>query len=105
MIGRTLGALRLRRRFGVYVWLCIAATGRSGVSFLMNCGAGRGHAAVRRFGWDIQRLAVEMDLSMCRTCPRAYRRAQAPIALVFGTIVGLLRLGVAPIFLLSVLGR
>jgi di/tricarboxylate transporter len=105
MIGRTLGALRLRRRFGVYV-LAVHRRNqnigrqldelvvRVGDTLLLEGSAG-----------DIQRLAVEMDLvDVSHPSARAYRRAQAPIALLaLVMIVGLAAFGVAPIFLLSVL--
>lgn len=105
MIGRSLGTLRLRRRFGVYV---LAVHRRN-----QNIGRQLDDLVVRvgdtllleGSGEDIQRLASEMDLvDVSHPSARAYRRAQAPIALLaLVMIVGLAAFGVAPIFLLSVL--
>jgi di/tricarboxylate transporter len=105
MIGRTLGALRLRRRFGVYP-LAVhrrnqningqldAVQVRVGDTLLLE-----GSPA------DIQRLATEMDLVDVSTpSERAYRRSHAPIALL--AIVGLVALagfGIAPIFYLAII--
>lgn len=105
MIGRTLGALRLRRRFGVYV---LAVHRRN-----QNIGRQLDELVVRvgdtllleGSAEDIQRLASEMELvDVSHPSARAYRRSQAPIALL--ALVGIVTLaafGVAPIFLLSVL--
>lgn len=105
MIGRTLGALRLRRRYGVYV---LAVHRRN-----QNIGRKLDELVVRvgdtllleGSSEDIQRLAAEMDLvDVSHPSARAYRRAQAPIALLaLVGIVGLAAFGVAPIFLLSIL--
>lgn len=105
MIGRTLGALRLRRRFAVYV---LAVHRRN-----QNIGRQLDELVVRvgdtllleGSSEDIQRLAAEMDLvDVSHPSARAYRRAQAPIALAaLVMIVGLAAFGVAPIFLLSIL--
>ena len=105
MIGRTLGALRLRRRYGVYV---LAVHRRN-----QNIGRQLDDLVVRvgdtllleGSSEDIQRLAVEMDMvDVSHPSARAYRRAQAPIALLaLVMIVGLAAFGVAPIFLLSIL--
>ena len=105
MIGRTLGALRLRRRFAVYV---LAVHRRN-----QNIGRQLDDLVVRvgdtllleGSSEDIQRLALEMDLvDVSKPSARAYRRAQAPIALVaLVMIVTLAAFGVAPIFLLSIL--
>jgi di/tricarboxylate transporter len=105
MVGRTLGALRLRRRFGVYP-LAVhrrnqningqldAVQVRVGDTLLLE-----GSPA------DIQRLATEMDLVDVSTpSERAYRRSHAPIALL--AIVGLVALagfGIAPIFYLAII--
>ena len=105
MIGRTLGALRLRRRFGVYV---LAVHRRN-----QNIGRQLDDLVVRvgdtllleGSNEDIQRLAAEMDLvDVSKPSARAFRRSHAPIALIaLVGIVGLAAFGVAPIFLLSVL--
>lgn len=104
MIGRTLGGMRLRRRYGVYV---LAVHRRN-----QNIGRQIDDLVVRVGDTlllegapaDIKRLSEEMDLvDVAHPSARAYRRRHAPIALgaLFG-IVGLAALGVAPIFLLSV---
>ena len=104
MVGRTLGALRLRRRFGVYP-LAVhrrnqnigrqldSVTVRIGDTLLLE-GAPE----------DIQRLAQEMNLvDVSKPSARAFRRGHAPIAI--GAMVGLVILagfGVAPILALAV---
>ncbi len=105
MIGRTLGALRLRRRYGVYV---LAVHRRN-----QNIGRQLDELVVRvgdtllleGSSEDIQRLAADMDLvDVSHPSARAFRRSHAPIALVaLVGIVGLAAFGVAPIFLLSIL--
>lgn len=105
MVGRTLGALRLRRRYGVYV---LAVHRRN-----QNIGRQLDDLVVRigdtllleGAGEDIQRLASDMDMvDVSQPSARAYRRSHAPIAfLALIGIVGLAAFGVAPIFLLSVL--
>lgn len=105
MVGRSLGSLRLRRRFGVYV---LAVHRRN-----QNIGRQLDDLVVRVGDTlllegapaDIQRLASEMDMvDVSHPSEREYRRGQAPIALgALGAIVILAALGVAPIFFLSVL--
>lgn len=105
MVGRSLGNLRLRRRYGVYP---LAVHRRN-----QNIGRQLDDLVVRvgdtllleGAGEDIQRLAVDMDLvDISQTSARAYRRGHAPLAIgtLFGVVV-LAALGVAPIFLLAVL--
>lgn len=105
MVGRSLGALRLRRRFGVYP---LALHRRN-----QNI-SGQLDGVVVRVGdtlllegapEDIQRLAAEMGLVDVSTpSDRAYRRSHAPVALLalFG-IVALAGFGLAPIFYLSII--
>lgn len=105
MIGRTLGALRLRRRYAVYT---LAVHRRN-----QNIGRQLDDLVVRVGDTlllegspeDIQRLAIDMDLAdVSHPSARAFRRSHAPIALIsLVGIVGLAAFGVAPIFLLSVL--
>jgi di/tricarboxylate transporter len=105
MVGRSLGQMRLRRRFGVYPlavhrrnqnigWQLDDLVVRVGDTLLLE-----GAEA------DIQRLANDMGLiDVAKPSAQAYRRGRAPIAIA--VIVGLVLLaaiGVAPIFLLSVL--
>ncbi|WP_425039631.1 SLC13 family permease [Primorskyibacter sp. S187A] len=104
MVNRTMGQLRLRRRYGVYP---LAVHRR-------NQNIGQIDDLVIRVGdtlllegaaEDIQRLAVDMELGdVSQPSARAFRRTHAPIALVaLAGIVGLAAFGVAPIFLLSIL--
>jgi len=105
MIGRSLGELRLRRRYGVYP---LAVHRR-------NQNIGRQlDALVVRVGdtlllegalVDIQRLANDMNMvDISHPSARAFRRGHAPIAiLTLIALVALAGLGVAPIFLLAIL--
>ncbi|MFD1344530.1 SLC13 family permease [Litorisediminicola beolgyonensis] len=105
MVGRSLGALRLRRRFGVYP---LAVHRRN-----QNIGRQLDDLVVRVGDTlllegapaDIKRLADEMDLvDVSQPTARAYRRGHAPIALsALAGIVILSALGVAPILALSVI--
>lgn len=105
MVGRSLGSLRIRRRFGVYV---LAMHRRN-----QNIGRQLDDLVVRvgdtllleGAPGDIQRLAAEMDMAdVSHPSEREYRRGQAPIALAaLAGIVVLAALGVAPIFFLSIL--
>ncbi|PIE06474.1 MAG: dATP pyrophosphohydrolase [Rhodobacterales bacterium] len=104
MVGRTLGALRLRRRFGIYT---LAMHRRN-----QNIGRQLDNITVRVGDTlliegdpaDIQRLATEMNLvDVSHPSARAFRRGHAPIAI--GAMVGLVvmaGLGVAPILAISV---
>ncbi|WP_299190652.1 SLC13 family permease [uncultured Litoreibacter sp.] len=105
MIGRTLGSMRLRRRFGVYT---LALHRRD-----QNIGQQLDDMEVRVGDTlllegapeDIARLASEMGLvDVAHPTARAFRRGHAPIAIVaLLGLVGLAGLGVAPIFLLAIL--
>ncbi|MGR3572936.1 SLC13 family permease [Brevirhabdus sp.] len=104
MVGRSLGALRLRRRYGVYP---LAVHRRN-----QNIGRQLDEVVVRvgdtllleGTGEDIQRLAHDVGLvDIAKPSAQAYRRGHAPIAVtaLLGVVV-LAAFGVAPIFLLSV---
>jgi di/tricarboxylate transporter len=105
MVGRSLGQMRLRRRFGVYP---LAVHRRN-----QNIGRQLDDLVVRVGDTlllegaeaDIQRLANDIGLiDVAKPSAQAFRRGQAPIAIA--VVVGLVLLaaiGVAPIFLLSVL--
>ena len=104
MEGRSLGELRLRRRYGVYV---LAAHRRN-----QNIGRQLDDLIVRvgdtlllegAIG-DIQKLAADMDLvDISRPSIRPFRRGKVPIAVVaLLMIVGLSALDVAPILPLAV---
>ena len=105
MVGRTLGALRLRRRYGVYplaVHRKAQNIGRQLDDIVVRVGD---TLLLEGAPEDIQRLAAEMDLlDVAKPSVRAYRRRKAPfaVAALLG-IVGLAALGVAPIFFLAVL--
>lgn len=105
MIGRTLGSLRLRRRYGVYT---LALHRRD-----QNIGQQLDDMIVRVGDTlllegapeDIARLADDMGLvDVSHPTARGFRRGHAPIAIVtLLGLVGLAGLGAAPIFLLAIL--
>lgn len=104
MIGRSLGALRLRRRYGVYplaVHRSNQNIGRQMDDLVVRVGD---TLLLEGAPADIKRLADDMDLvDVASPSDRAYRRGHAPIALVcLAAIVVLAGLGVAPILMLSV---
>ncbi len=105
MIGRSLGSLRLRRRYGVYL-LAVHRRNqnigrklddlvvRVGDTLLLEGAAG-----------DIQRLSTDMDMvDISHPSARAFRRSHAPLAIAaLAGIVVLAAFGVAPILLLAIL--
>ncbi|MDU8910253.1 SLC13 family permease [Aestuariicoccus sp. MJ-SS9] len=105
MVGRSLGALRLRRRYGVYP---LAVHRRN-----QNIGRQLDDLVVRVGDTlllegapdDIQRLAADMELvDVAHPTARAFRRSHAPVALAaLAGIVVLAALGVAPILALAVI--
>ncbi|MBL9056274.1 MAG: SLC13 family permease [Rhodobacteraceae bacterium] len=105
MVGRPLGELRLRRRYGVYV---LAAHRRS-----QNIGRQLDELVVQvgdtllleGRAEDIQRLADDMDMvDVSHPKQKAYRRAKAPIAIgALAAVVLLSSLDVAPIMALGFL--
>ncbi|OSP54032.1 SLC13 family permease [Pseudoruegeria sp. SK021] len=104
MIGRSLGALRLRRRYGVYplaVHRSNQNIGRQMDDLVVRVGD---TLLLEGAPADIKRLATDMDLVDVSTpSDRAFRRGHAPIAIVCLTaIVALAAFGVAPILVLSV---
>ena len=105
MVGRSLGDLRLRRRYGVYVLAVHRRNqniGRQLDSLTVRVGD---TLLLEGAPEDIQRLATDMDMvDVAKPSERAYRRRHAPVALAaIGGIVVLAALGVAPILLLAVL--
>ena len=106
MVGRSLGSMRLRRRYGVYP---LAVHRRN-----QNIGRQLDDLVVRvgdtllleGASADIERLAVDMELvEISHPAARAYRRRQAPIVIgVLTGVVILSALGVAPILALAVVG-
>ncbi len=105
MVGRRLGALRLRRRYGVYP---LAVHRRS-----QNIGRQLDDLVVRVGDTlllegapeDIARLSRDMDLvDVSQPSARAFRRGHAPLAvLALAGIVVLAGLGVAPILALAIM--
>ncbi|MEM8580752.1 MAG: SLC13 family permease [Pseudomonadota bacterium] len=105
LVGRSLGQLRLRRRYGVYP---IAAHRRN-----QNIGRQLDDLVVRVGDTlllegnpeDIQRLAADQGLvDISQPSERAYRRSHAPIALLaMAGIVVLAATGLAPILMCAVL--
>jgi len=103
MIGRSLGELRLRRRYGVYV---LAAHRRN-----QNIGRKLDDLVVvvgdtlllEGSAEDIGRLAADMDLlDVSKPRVKPYRRTKAPIAVgALAAVVVLSAFDVAPILLLS----
>lgn len=105
MIGRALGGLRLRRRYGVYV-LAVHRRNQNLSGQLDDLVVRVGDTLLLEGApADIQRLASDMGLvDISKPSGRAFRRAHAPVVIVsLLAIVGLAALGVAPIFLLAIL--
>lgn len=104
LVGRSLGAMRLRRRYGVYplaVHRRNQNIGRQLDDLVVKVGD---TLLLEGAPEDIQRLANEMDMvDVSHPSERAYRRSHAPIAiLALAGIVILAALNVAPILLLAV---
>ena len=105
MVGRSLGSMRLRRRYGVYPLAAHRRNqniGRQLDDLVVQVGDTlllEGDSA------DIQRLAADMDMVDVSTpSERPYRREKAPIALLaMAGIVVLAALNLAPILPLAVL--
>lgn len=106
LVGRTLGGLRLRRRYGVYP---LAVHRRN-----QNLGRQLDDVIVRVGDTlllegapdDIQRLARDVDLvNIAEPEERPYRRTHAPIVLgVLASVVVVAALGIAPIHIAALLG-
>ncbi|QPH56226.1 SLC13 family permease [Pontivivens ytuae] len=106
LVGRTLGGLRLRRRYGVYP---LAIHRRN-----QNLGRQMDDVIVRVGDTlllegdpeDIERLARDVDLvNLAEPVERAYRRTHAPMVLfVLAGVVGLAAFSVAPIHILGLIG-
>ncbi len=105
MVGRRMGTLRLRRRFGVYPLAVHRRNQNIGQQIEQLIVRVGDTLLLEGAPEDIQRLATEMDLVDVSTpSEREYRRGHAPIALgAMAGIVILAGLGVAPILLLAVL--
>jgi di/tricarboxylate transporter len=106
MVGRRLGELRLRRRYGVYplaVHRRDKNIGRQIDDLVVRVGD---TLLLEGAPDDIQRLAQDMELvEITHPRERAYRRTHAPIVIgVLGGIIVLSTLGLAPIATLSFIG-
>ncbi|THD85007.1 SLC13 family permease [Aliigemmobacter aestuarii] len=106
MVGRSLGSMRLRRRYGVYplaVHRRNQNIGRQLDDLIVQVGD---TLLLEGAPADIQRLAAEMDMvDVSRPSERAYRRRHAPIVIaVLAGVVGLSALNLAPIVILSMIG-
>lgn len=105
LIGRSLGELRLRRRYGVYV---LAAhrrdqnIGRRLDDLVVHVGD---TLLLEGTAEDIQRLAAEVDLvNVSKPSERPFRRGRMPIAMAaLLAVVVLSALDVAPIMVLAML--
>ncbi|PID36728.1 MAG: dATP pyrophosphohydrolase [Rhodobacterales bacterium] len=105
MVGRQLGKMRLRRRYGVYT-LAVHRKNQNLGQQLENLTVRVGDTLLLEGApEDIQRLAVDMNLlDVAHPSARAFRRGHAPVAI--GALVGLVvlaGLGLAPIFALSII--
>jgi di/tricarboxylate transporter len=105
MVGRRLGAMRLRRRYGVYP---LAVHRRN-----QNIGRQLDDLVVRVGDTlllegapeDIQRMAEDLNLvDVAKPSARAYRRSHAPVAIAaLAALVTLAAFGVAPILALAII--
>lgn len=106
LVGRSLGSLRLRRRYGVYP---LAVHRRN-----QNIGRQLDEVVVRVGDTlllegapeDIRRLATDVDLvDIAEPTERAYRRNRAPLMVAtLVAVVGLSAFNIAPIHVLALLG-
>ena len=106
LVGRTLGQLRLRRRFGVYI-LAIHRRNKNIDKQLENIVVRVGDTLLIEGSIDdIQKLALDADLALlAEPNVRAYRRKHAPLVII--ALVGLVlvsSLGLASLFILALAG-
>lgn len=109
LVGRSLGRLRLRRRYGVYPLAVhrrnenITGMGRQMDEVVVRVGD---TLLLEGAPEDIQRLASDVELvDLAHPVERPYRRNKAPLVLaVLAGVVGLSSLGLVSIFLASVIG-
>ncbi len=106
MIGRSLGQMRLRRRYGVYplaVHRRSQNIGRQLDDLVVQVGD---TLLLEGAMEDIRRLAVDMDMvDVSQPSERAFRRSHAPIVIgVLAAVVLLAALGVASIQFLALVG-
>ncbi|MGP3698073.1 SLC13 family permease [Rhodobacter sp. NSM] len=106
MVGRSLGELRLRRRYGVYP-LAVHRRNRNLGRQMDDVVVAVGDTLLLEGSTDdIRRLAQDMDLAdLSHPQERAFRRKRAPIAVaVLASIILLSSFDVAPIEILAFLG-
>ncbi len=106
MVGRSLGSMRLRRRYGVYALAVHRKNqniGRQLDDLIVQVGD---TLLLEGAPADIQRLAAEMEVvDISEPSDRAYRRTKAPIVVsVLAGVVGLSALDTAPILVLAMIG-
>ncbi|MEH6772600.1 MAG: SLC13 family permease, partial [Cereibacter changlensis] len=106
MIGRSLGQLRLRRRYGVYPLAVHRRNQNIGRQLDDLVVAVGDTLLVEGAPSDIQRLAQDMELTdLSHPTERAFRRKKAPIAVgVLAAIILLSSLEVAPIEIIAFIG-
>lgn len=106
MVGRRLGDMRLRRRYGVYPLAVHRRNQNIGTNFENLVVRVGDTLLLEGAPEDIQRLALDMSLAdISKPTERAYRRKHAPIVLgVLASIVIFSALGLAPIALMAFLG-
>jgi len=100
MIGKSLGSIRLRRRYGVYLLAVHRRNqnlGRALESIVVRVGD---TLLLEGAAEDIRRLAADMELvDVAQPEARPYRRGHAPLViLALVVVVALSALGIAPIF-------
>ena len=106
MVGRSLGQLRLRRRYGVYP-LAVHRRNQNIGRQLDDLVVQVGDTLLLEGAMeDIGRLAADMDVvQVTQPTERAYRRSHAPIVIgVLAVVVTLSALNIAPIHVLAFLG-
>jgi di/tricarboxylate transporter len=106
MVGRSLGAMRLRRRYGVYPLAVHRRNQNIGTNFENLVVRVGDTLLLEGTPEDIARLSQDMNLSgVTVTTERAYRRGHAPIVLAtLLAVVALSALNIAPIVLLAFVG-
>ncbi len=106
MVGRMLGEMRLRRRYGVYP-LAVHRRNQNIGRQLDDLVVAVGDTLLLEGNMaDIQRLAADMDMvDVSHPTERAYRRSRAPIVVaVLVAVIGLSAIDLAPIEVLAFIG-
>ena len=106
MVGRMLGEMRLRRRYGVYP-LAVHRRNQNIGRQLDDLVVAVGDTLLLEGNMaDIQRLAADMDMvDVSHPTERAYRRSRAPIVVaVLAAVIGLSAIDLAPIEVLAFIG-